>query len=176
MLSRIWLFPTLWTVACEVPLSRGFPRQEYWSELPFPPPGDLSDPGIEPTSPALAGRFFTTEPRGKPSHHIKPSLMWSRGFEKVMACPGVFMLHPCYCQHSSVAFSILLLSCGLIDQEFNFCQYGVGHSEHLKIFEQHSKVLCIVTLISAYINIILMFSLTCLAVYWWMRFFFFLFF
>ena len=43
-----------------------FPRQEYWSGLPFPPPGDLPDPGIEPMSPALAGRFFTAEPPGKP--------------------------------------------------------------------------------------------------------------
>ena len=45
----------------------GFPRQEYWSELPFPSPGDLSDPGIESMSPALADGFFTTEPAGKPS-------------------------------------------------------------------------------------------------------------
>ena len=44
----------------------GFPRQEYWSGLPFPSPGDLPNPGIEPLSPALAGRFFTTEPPGKP--------------------------------------------------------------------------------------------------------------
>ena len=43
-----------------------FPRQEHWSELPFPFPGDLTDPGIELTSPALAGGFFTTEPSGKP--------------------------------------------------------------------------------------------------------------
>ena len=42
------------------------PRQEYWSRLPFPPPGDLPNPGIECTSPALAGRFFTTEPPGSP--------------------------------------------------------------------------------------------------------------
>ena len=42
-----------------------FSRQEYWSGLPFPPPGDLPDPGIEPASPALAGGFFTTEPHGK---------------------------------------------------------------------------------------------------------------
>ena len=51
------------TVACQVPLSMGFPRQEYWSELPFPPPGDLPNPGIKPASlmsPALVGRFFTT--------------------------------------------------------------------------------------------------------------------
>ena len=45
---------TTWTVACQAPLSVGFSRQEYWSGLPFPPLGDLPDPGIEPTSPALA--------------------------------------------------------------------------------------------------------------------------
>ena len=43
-----------------------FSRQKYWSKLPFPAPGDLSEPGIEPVSPALAGKFFTTEPPGKP--------------------------------------------------------------------------------------------------------------
>ena len=59
-------FATPWTVACQAPLSMGFPRQEYWSGLPFPPPGDLPSPGIEPASAALAGRFFTTEPPGKP--------------------------------------------------------------------------------------------------------------
>ena len=60
---------TLWTVAHQVPLSMGFPRQEYWNELPFPPPGDLPDPGIKfmPfASPALAGRFYITESPGKP--------------------------------------------------------------------------------------------------------------
>ena len=60
-LSPVWLFVTLWTVARQAPLSTGFSRQEYWSGLPSPPPGDLMDPGIEPssfTSPALAGRFF----------------------------------------------------------------------------------------------------------------------
>ena len=50
-----------------------FPRQEYWSGLPFPSPGDLPDPGIEPTSPALAGRFFTIEPPGMP-HQMKQIL------------------------------------------------------------------------------------------------------
>ena len=57
-------FATLWTEACQALLSMGFPRQEHWSGLPFPPPGDLPDPGIEPSSPALAGRFFyhTMEP------------------------------------------------------------------------------------------------------------------
>ena len=50
------------TVTRQASLSVGLPRQEYWSGLPFPPPGDLPDPGIEPVSPALAGRFFTAEP------------------------------------------------------------------------------------------------------------------
>ena len=55
-----------WTVALQAPLAVGFPRQEYWSWLLFPSPEDLPDPGIEPMSPTLAGRFFTTEPPGKP--------------------------------------------------------------------------------------------------------------
>ena len=58
-------FVTPWTVASQAPLSMGFLRQEYWSGLPFPSPGDLPNPGIKPTSPALAGGFFTTEPPGK---------------------------------------------------------------------------------------------------------------
>ena len=60
----VTLFKTTWTAACQAPLSMGFPRQEYWTGLPFPPPGDHPDPGIEPSS-ALAGGFFITEPPGK---------------------------------------------------------------------------------------------------------------
>ena len=59
-------FATLWTVAHQSPLFMGFPRQEYWSGLPSPTPGDLPNPGIEPKSPALASRFFTTEPTPLP--------------------------------------------------------------------------------------------------------------
>ena len=59
------MFVTPWTVACKSPLSMEFSRQEYWSDLPFPPPGDLPDPGIKTLSPALEGRFFTTAPPGK---------------------------------------------------------------------------------------------------------------
>ena len=55
LLSRVELFATPWTVSCRAPLPMGFPRQEYWSGSPFPSPGDLPDPGIEPVSPALAG-------------------------------------------------------------------------------------------------------------------------
>ena len=67
--SRVRLFVTPGTVAHQGSLSMGFPRQEYWSGLPFPLPEDLPDPGIElgsPASPALAGGFFTTEPPRKP--------------------------------------------------------------------------------------------------------------
>ena len=60
---------TPWTVACQAPLSMRFPRQEYWSGLPYPTWGDLPNPGIKPASlasPALASRFFTIVPPGKP--------------------------------------------------------------------------------------------------------------
>ena len=63
MLSHVQLFTISQTVACQVPPSMGFPRQEYWISLPFPTPGDLPTPGFEPTVlmfPALAGRLFTT--------------------------------------------------------------------------------------------------------------------
>ena len=60
------ILATPWTVTCQAPLSMGFPRQEYWSGLSFPTPGDLPDPRIEFESSALAGRLFTTEPLGKP--------------------------------------------------------------------------------------------------------------
>ena len=60
-------FVTPWTVAHQAPLSMGLPRQAHWSGLPFSPLGDLAHPGIEHTSPALAGRFFTAEPPRKPN-------------------------------------------------------------------------------------------------------------
>ena len=66
LLSRVRLFVTPWTVAYQAPLSMGFSRQEYWSGLPFPSPGDLPDPGIEPGSPALKADASTSEPPGKP--------------------------------------------------------------------------------------------------------------
>ena len=59
-------FTTPWTVSFQAPLSIRFPRQEYWSGLSFPSPGDFPNPGTEPMSPVLAGRFFATEPLGKP--------------------------------------------------------------------------------------------------------------
>ena len=68
-LSPFWPFATQQTVAHQAPLFMGVSRQEHWSGLPFTTPGDLSDPGIVPASPALAGWFFTTESLGSP--HIR---------------------------------------------------------------------------------------------------------
>ena len=67
-------FANPWTAAYQAPLSMGFSRQEYWSGLPFPSPGNLPNPGIKPPSPALPGRFFTSEPPEK------PRASWSWGF------------------------------------------------------------------------------------------------
>ena len=64
-LSYVQLFVILEAVACQTPLSVAFSRQEYWSGLPFPFPGNLPNPGVKPMSPALAGGFFATEPLGK---------------------------------------------------------------------------------------------------------------
>ena len=78
LFSRVQLFEILWTVAHQAPLFTGFSRQEYWSGLPFPSPGDLPDPGVEPKSPAslvLAGRFFTTEQLGKPLPEVDQTQM-----------------------------------------------------------------------------------------------------
>ena len=63
--TYLGLFPNHKTVACQVPLSKGFSRQEYWGGLLFPPPGDLPDPGIKPICLIFAGGFFITAPRGK---------------------------------------------------------------------------------------------------------------
>jgi len=81
MVSRVRVFANPWTIVCHVSLSMGFPRQEYWSGLPLPTPGDLPDPGIEPTSlkaPALAGRFFTTALAGKPYVSLRLRITYFR--------------------------------------------------------------------------------------------------
>ena len=84
---------TLWTVAHQTPLSMGLSRQEDWSGLPFPPSGDLPDSGTEPkslASLALAGRFFTTEPPGKP-HTFCHLILIRDTSESIGSC--VFYLH-----------------------------------------------------------------------------------
>ena len=67
-LTRVRLFATPWTVAYQAPSSMGFSRQEYWSGLPFPSPGDLPNPGIEPGSPALRQMLYCLSHQGSPSN------------------------------------------------------------------------------------------------------------
>ena len=86
MLSHVLFSVTLWTVAHQVPLSMGLFRQEYWGGLPFPPPGDLPDPGIEPWLPELQAVSLPSEPPGKHLHTLpcvkqiaSEKLMYSTG-------------------------------------------------------------------------------------------------
>ena len=94
--GNVWCFATLWTIACQAPLSLGFCSQEFQSGLPFPPLGHLPDPGMELTTPAaprLAGEFFTTEPPGKTLRlHFKHqfSVQWGKGTPSI---PKAWMLH-----------------------------------------------------------------------------------
>ena len=81
-LSCVQFFATPWTVAYQAPPSMGFPRQEYWSGLPFSSPGNLPDPGIKPSSPALQADALPSEPPGKPEPTQMPT-----GVRKVM-CEG----------------------------------------------------------------------------------------
>ena len=100
-------FVTPWAVACQALLSMGFPRQEYWGRLPFPSPGHLSDLGIKLVSSSLAGRFFTTEPLGKPPvpdarHNLEGTCPWLLpwGILTLQSCifllilPSYFLTHP----------------------------------------------------------------------------------
>ena len=85
-------FVTSWTVTHQAPMCMGFPRQEYWSKLPFPSQGHLPNPGIKPISPmppALAGRFFTTESPGKPI---------SKAMLRAQSC--LTLCNPIYCSPS----------------------------------------------------------------------------
>ena len=87
---------TLWAVACQAPLCMNFPRQEYWSGLPFPPPGNLPDPGIESWSPALQADSLPSEPPGKPLSSLLTSYMnMDDNLEElvsilVLKCPSSF--------------------------------------------------------------------------------------
>ena len=99
MFSRVQLFVTPWTVTHQAPLSMGFSRQESWSGLPFPSPGDLPDPGIEPMSPALLGDFLLPLSLlgGPPSSESvfrekrwtgAASMQWTQCSDEIPACYG----------------------------------------------------------------------------------------
>ena len=90
--SHVWLFVDLWTVPFQAPLSMGFSRQEYWSGLPCPPPGDLPDPGIEHIS--LAGGFFTTSTTWLYTHFKNTVLVASAPVEQLLTSWGQSWPHP----------------------------------------------------------------------------------
>ena len=87
--SCVQLFATPWTVTYQAPLSMGFSRQEYWSGLPFPSPGDLPDPGTEPVSPALQADALTSEPPGKPTINCKDNIRSDQSLSRVRLCDSV---------------------------------------------------------------------------------------
>ena len=78
-------FVTPWTVAHQAPLSMGFPRQEYWSRVPLPSPGDLPDLGLQLESPVSADGFFTSEPPGKPSLAYTKARILDEAFLSMMS-------------------------------------------------------------------------------------------
>ena len=106
---------TSWTVARQAPLSMGLSRQEYWSGLPFPPPGDLPDPGMEPMSPAssaLAGGFLTTILPGKPScrHDVLLFLNPPAISSNPLPSPPTPITHPVLLSDSGHRINAALLS------------------------------------------------------------------
>ncbi|CAI9176201.1 unnamed protein product [Rangifer tarandus platyrhynchus] len=97
--SCLTLFLASWAATHQVPLSMEFSRQEYWSGLPLPSPGDLPDPGMEPTTPvshSLAGEFFTTASPGKPLMHTPNNLQIT---ENVLLLTSVSLSHHCASQY-----------------------------------------------------------------------------
>ena len=100
-LSRVRLSATPWTEAYQAPQAMEFSRQEYWSGLPFPSPGDLPNPGIEPGSPALQADALSSEPPGNPNAHV--SMLFSQ----------IIPLSPSPTESKSLFFTSvsLLLSC-----------------------------------------------------------------
>ena len=131
-LSHVRLFETPWTVAYQAPLSMEFSRQEYWSGLPFPSPGDLPNPGIEPRSPALQADALPSEPPGKLEHFwggiwklLSFLLKWCGGTSS-LTFPSIKSSKYCHFQ----PFFSLIISSSL--QEFSLCLLvTVGLVPHL---------------------------------------------
>ena len=114
--SRVRLFATPWTVACQASLSMEFSRQEYWSEKLFPSPGSLPDPGIEPaslTSPALAGRFFTASATWEAHTSLYKTCLFDILYLMVLLSEVLRN----YC--NSVLFLLTLIYCGLFSEVFD---------------------------------------------------------
>ena len=114
--SHVQLFVTPWTVAHQDPLSMGFSRQEYWSGLPFPSPGDLPDPGIEPRSPTLQSDALTSEPPGKP----RKAMTNLNSILKIRDITLVTKVHPI----KAIVFLVVMYEC-----ESHIWMWELGHKE-----------------------------------------------
>ena len=157
--SRVRLPGTLWTVACQAPLSMGFCRQEDWSGLPSPPPGDLPDPGIKPESLALAGELFTTEPTGKPPIlYLNPNLFpqdWKRSVfipitkkgnakECSNNCTHLTLLKQCskfskpgFNNTWTMNFQMFKLVLEKAEAQRSNCQHPLDHRKSKRVSEKH---------------------------------------
>ena len=117
--SRVQLSATLWTVACQAPLSLGFAKSEYWSGLPYPSSGDLPNPGIESTSPVypvLAGGFFTSEPMGKATNFSQYQSISQYGNQHVSHTTLLFTMF----NSDSVLYPLLKLNVYIFKQRLKF--------------------------------------------------------
>ena len=99
-LSCVRLFVTPWTVACQAPMSTGYSRQEYWCGLPFPSPGDLPNPGIEPRSPALQADSLLFEPPGQTHHTHIINLLNTKSESRIVLLHIMLCFLSCYFPHS----------------------------------------------------------------------------
>ena len=117
------------TVACQAPLSMGFPRQEYWSGLPFPSPGDLPDPGIEPWFPTLQADSLPSESPGKPSEISQRQILYDI----------YFFCGRKYNQNTPDKRRIMIKD---MESSTQFCELGASSSEKLQkgeLMEQELK-------------------------------------
>ena len=124
--SHVWLFVTPWSIVHQAPLSMRFPRQAYWSGLPFPSLGDLPNPGIEPEPPALAGRFFTAESsRG-------PERSWLSPFKFVLSKSLNSRNSTFWIYHSQILPDLIF---GMT--HFWFWNHSIATSLHSSAFQRH---------------------------------------
>ena len=128
LLSRVWFFATPWSVVYQAPQSMQFSRRECWSGLPFPSPGDLPNPGIEPGSPALQVDALPSEPPGKPKNkHCKtwPKRLWLMKLNSLW--PPNFLGQGAACECSSASKEIPFFSASLR------CYECLGTGEHTEV-------------------------------------------
>ena len=129
--SCVWLFVISWTIACQAPLTIEFSRQEYRSGLPFPSPGDLPHPGIEPSSPALWADSLLSEPPGKPSE---------RPFVVVQTLSHVPLCDPVDHSTPELKASMSFITPGIRSDSCPLSQWqGLKHTEKRVVCYLHSS-------------------------------------